>query len=233
MDMFQLIMNRRAVRTFNPGKLDEQVIETILKAGQYAPSPQNSQPWHFTLIRNKESLKHLAASAKHAGFLSEASHLIIVTVNQEVDLDEWLIEHNQHVYSGAAAMQNMWLAAWSLDVGCCWVTLDETTTRKLISIPGEQVLIGALALGYMDENTIKVHDEGDRKPLSLMTSFEQFGKSEHCDTESCYTCLKLVPKSAARSFEGEEYIKYFCGQDCYAEWQKQTKKWLDDKNKGK
>ena len=66
-----------------------------------------------------------------------------------------------------------------------------------------------------------------------MTSFEQFGKSEHCDAESCYTCLKLVPKSAARSFEGEEYIKYFCGQDCYAEWQKQTKKWLDDKSEDK
>ncbi len=75
-------------------------------------------------------------------------------------------------------MQNMWLSAWSLDVGCCWVTLDEKTTRKRISIPKEQVLIGALAFGYMDENTRKVHDEDDRKPLSLMTSFEQFGKSE-------------------------------------------------------
>lgn len=178
MDMFELIMNRRAVRNFNQGELSEQVIEKILNAGRYAPSPQNSQPWHFTLIRSKESLKHLAAGAKHAGFLSNASFLIIVTVNQEIAIEEWLIEHNQHVYSGAAAMQNMWLAAWSLDVGCCWVTLDEKATRELISIPNEQVLIGALALGYMDKNTSKAHDEDDRKPLSLMTSFEQFGKTE-------------------------------------------------------
>lgn len=120
----------------------------------------------------------LATGAKHAGFLSNASLLIIVTVSQEIAIDEWLIEHNQHLYSGAAAMQNMWLAAWSLNVGCCWVTLDETITRPLISIPKEQVLIGALALGFMDRDKHKPHDEGDRKPLSLMTSFEQFGKPE-------------------------------------------------------
>ncbi|WP_058495140.1 MULTISPECIES: DUF3330 domain-containing protein [Legionella] len=229
MDMIDLILSRRAVRSFNSRELDEQTIEKILEAARYAPSPQNSQPWHFTLIRNKASLEYLASAAKHAVFLSKAPLLIIVTVNRDVALDDWLIQHNQHVYSGAAAMQNMWLAAWSLDIGCCWVTLDETTTRKLVAIPEEQVLIGALAIGYLDDNLPKPHEEGDRKPLSSMTSFEQFGKSEQCDTESCFTCLKLVPKSAARSFEGEEYIKYFCGQDCYTEWQKQTKKWLNDK----
>lgn len=230
MDMLELIKSRRAVRIFNPKELDDQTIEKILEAGRYAPSPLNSQPWHFTLIRNKENLELLASAAKHASFLAKATLLIIVSVNQEATLDDWLIQHNQHVYSGAAAMQNMWLAAWSLDIGCCWVTLDETTTRKLISIPKDQALIGALALGYMDDNARKLHEEGDRKPLSLMTSFEQFGKSDRGDKVSCYTCLKLVPKSAARSFEGEEYITYFCGQDCYAEWQKQTKKWLDDKS---
>lgn len=233
MDMFELIKSRRAVRSFNSKELDEQMLEKILEAGRYAPSPQNSQPWHFTLIRSKENLELLASAAKHANFLAKATLLIIVSVNQEVILDDWLIQHNQHVYSGAAAMQNMWLAAWSLDIGCCWVTLDEITTRKLISLPKDQALIGGLALGYMDDHASKPHEEGDRKPLSLMTSFEQFGKSEHCDKESCYTCLKLVPKSAARSFEGEEYIKYFCGQDCYVEWQKKTKKWLDDKNEDK
>lgn len=56
MDILELIVNRRAVRNFNPRELGEQVIEKILKAGRYAPSPQNSQPWHFTLIQSKESL---------------------------------------------------------------------------------------------------------------------------------------------------------------------------------
>lgn len=106
----------------------------------------------------------------------------------------------------AAAMQNMWLAAESLGIGCCWVTLDKKTTQKLISIPENHILIGALALGYIDNNTGKLHEKGDRKPLSLMTSFEQFGKTEHCETERCDTNLKLVPQSAVRSFEGDDNI---------------------------
>lgn len=228
--MFELIKSRRAVRSFALKELDKQTLEKILEAGRYAPSPLNCQPWHFTLIRNKERLKHLAAAAKHASFLSKAPILIIVTVNKVVEIDDWLLQHKQHLFSGAAAMQNMWLVAWSLGVGCCWVTLDETATRQLISISDDQEIIGALALGYMDKYTGMSHEAVERKPLCFMTSFEEFGKGE-CDTEGCYTCLKLIPKSAAMSSEGEDYIKYFCGQECYVAWQKRTKKWLDDQSK--
>lgn len=230
MDLLELIKSRRAVRDFIPKELNEQTLGKILEAGRYAPSPLNCQPWHFTLIRNKESLKHLAHTAQYASFLSKAELLIIVTINKKIEIDNWLIQHNQHLFSGAAAMQNMWLVAWSLKIGCCWVTLDEITTRKQISIPDDQEVIGALALGYVDENASKSPEAGERNPLCLMTSFEQFGKREDCEKESHCACLKLIPKSAAMSPEGEDYIKYFCGQECYVAWKKQTKKWLGDKS---
>lgn len=34
----------------------------------------------------------------------------------------------------------------------------------------------------------------------------------------CEVCLKEIPKSAALSFEDQDYVLYFCGADCYAEW---------------
>ncbi|SCY34382.1 protein of unknown function, partial [Legionella israelensis DSM 19235] len=156
---------------------------------------------------------------------------IIVTVDTGVDIDKWLKKHNQQLYSGAAAMQNMWLAAVALDIGCCWVTLDEASTKEQIEIPKEHTIIGALALGHHTE-PLKAHAEEDRKALPLFTSFEKFNLQENCETESCYTCLKLVPKSAANSFEGEDYVRYFCGNECYAEWKKQTQKWLDEDKNG-
>ncbi|MDI9818547.1 MULTISPECIES: DUF3330 domain-containing protein [unclassified Legionella] len=227
MDILGLIKKRCAVRAYTDKALKEMDIETILQAGQYAPSPLNSQPWHFTLIRNKETLKTLSTKARHASFLSQAQLLIIVTVDTEIDIDTWLKQHNQHLYSGGAAMQNMWLAAVALDIGCCWVTLDESFTKKQIAIPKEHTIIGGLALGYHKE-PIKSHAKKDRKALPLSTSFEKFNLQENCETESCYTCLKLVPKSAANSFEGEDYVRYFCGNECYVEWKKQTQKWLDE-----
>jgi nitroreductase len=229
MDIFELIKQRHAVRQYSDKKLDEHTIKTILQAGQYAPSPLNSQPWHFTLIRNKENLDALAAKAHHASFISQAQLLIIVTVDTTIDIDHWLRRHNQHLYSGAAAMQNMWLAACALEIGCCWVTLDDMFTKELISIPKEQAIIGGLALGHYKEPH-KPQVEKDRKALPLLTSFEKFNLQENCETESCFTCLKLIPKSAANSFEGEDYVRYFCGNECFTEWKKQTQKWLGDKD---
>lgn len=229
MDILELIKQRRSVRRFTDEALNEKDIETILKAGQYAPSPSNSQPWHFTLIRNKEKLKALAEKAQHASFLDEAALLIIVSVDKDVDIDAWLKQHNQHLYSAAAAMQNMWLAANALDIGCCWVTLDEAFSKKQISVPKSHTIIGGLALGHSKE-PVKAQEKEDRKALPTLTSFETCTLGDECNNESCYTCLKEVPKSAANTFEGRDYIRYFCGHDCYDQWRKKTQDWLNEDN---
>jgi len=183
MDILELIKNRRAVRAYTNKPLKEKEVEIILQAGQNAPSPLNSQPWHFTMIRNKKTLKILADKSHHASFLSQAQLLIIVTVDTDVEIDKWLKQHNQHLYSGAAAMQNMWLAAVALDIGCCWVTLDEAFTKEQIAIPKKQNIIGGLALGHHKE-PLKAHTEEDRKTLSSLTSFEKFNLQENCETEN-------------------------------------------------
>jgi len=37
---------------------------------------------------------------------------------------------------------------------------------------------------------------------------------------SCEVCLMEIPRSVARSQEGSDYVHYFCGEKCFAEWQK-------------
>ena len=37
---------------------------------------------------------------------------------------------------------------------------------------------------------------------------------------SCEVCLKEIPRSVARSQEGSDYVLYFCGDNCFAVWQK-------------
>ncbi len=34
----------------------------------------------------------------------------------------------------------------------------------------------------------------------------------------CEVCLKEIPKSEAQSAEAQDYVAYFCGLQCYAEW---------------
>ena len=39
---------------------------------------------------------------------------------------------------------------------------------------------------------------------------------------SCDVCLTEIPETEARSAEGEEYVRYFCGLDCYERWRKKA-----------
>lgn len=37
---------------------------------------------------------------------------------------------------------------------------------------------------------------------------------------SCCVCGREIPPSEAQSVEGEDYMWYFCGLDCFDRWQK-------------
>ncbi|ABA58089.1 hypothetical protein Noc_1614 [Nitrosococcus oceani ATCC 19707] len=42
---------------------------------------------------------------------------------------------------------------------------------------------------------------------------------------NCDVCLKEIPQSEAQSAEAEEYVRWFCGLECYEQWRN------DEKNK--
>lgn len=56
---------------------------------------------------------------------------------------------------------------------------------------------------------------------------------------SCEECRKHIPKSVANTTEGGEYVKYFCGLECYEQWfnEKRAQSKLDrrkhERRKGK
>ena len=173
MDTMQAIITRRAVRNFSDKPVTDETLTKILEVGRAAPSPLNSQPWHFIVVRNKNTIIDVSHHANHGSFLAMAQIVIIVTAEKHAKVDEWLAEHQQHIYSAAGALEYMWLAAWDLGVGGCWVTVDEQHARKTFGIPNTHILIGSLALGYPKELP-KEHTSGDRKPLSAEVSYEKF-----------------------------------------------------------
>ncbi len=174
MQTMEAIRTRRAVRSWTDRAVAEEQLAGILDAGRFAPSPLNSQPWHFTVIRKKETIEKLMSNAHHGSFLNLANVVVVVTAARDAKVDSWLAEHAQHFYSAVCAIQNMWLAAWDMGVGACWVTVDEKTTRELLGIPANHQLIGSLALGYPAEEPAKPHGNAARQPLETMVSYETF-----------------------------------------------------------
>lgn len=168
------IKTRRAVRSWTNQDIPEHALTEILEAGRFAPSPLNSHPWHFIVIREKKKMLELQPDARHGIFLPQANIVIVVTVDTKAKVDTWLFEQEQHIYSGACALENMWLAAWDLGIGSCWITLDRDSSKKILYIPDDQIIIGSLAIGYPKEPPLP-HREIDRRPLTQMIWHETYG----------------------------------------------------------
>lgn len=55
-EVLQTILARRSVRAFLPDPVVGEDVERIVLAGLYAPSANNHQPWHLTVVTNKALL---------------------------------------------------------------------------------------------------------------------------------------------------------------------------------
>ncbi|MGL5188307.1 MAG: nitroreductase family protein, partial [Cetobacterium sp.] len=63
-EVIKNILERRSCRIFKEEKIEKELLKEIVKAGAFAPSAMNQQPWHFTVISNKDLLDQLSFDAK-------------------------------------------------------------------------------------------------------------------------------------------------------------------------
>jgi len=184
--MTDTIRSRRAIRAWTDEDISDQDLMNILESGRWSPSPLNSQPWHFTVVRRKETIEAMCKDAREGAFLRNAKIVIVVSVERKVipnadvqntervSLINWLAEHEQYTYSAAGALQNMWLTTWDMGLGACCVTIERKSTYELLGIPKEHEIIASLALGHILGNPVH-HKDSDRKPMTEIISYERYG----------------------------------------------------------
>lgn len=167
MDMLEAIFTRRSIRKFTGQPVSEQDLHTILRAGFYAPSASNRQPWHFVVIRDPQTLEAIAQSHPYAKMMPEAGCCIVACGDREKQSKLGFL-----VEDCSAALQNMLLAAHGLGLGAVWCGLYPIAARakpiaRLIQAPPGVVLVGMIALGHKAEertteeryDPVKVHFE--------------------------------------------------------------------------
>jgi nitroreductase len=174
MDVFTAMKERRSCRRFSPEAVDERLIEQILEAGNWAPSPANQQPWEFIVIRSaaiKDKVFEEGELCKRKlfersgwkwldsyriDFVKEAPVIIAVIGDpKKSGADLFLDEGTGRGYLEAcsAVVQNMMLAAHALGLGSLWFTVFERESlRQTLGLdPGKDpmalVCIGKAAGG--------------------------------------------------------------------------------------
>lgn len=61
---FDVIADRRSIRSFKADTVPRSDIEKILTSATLAPSGTNSQPWHFVVIEDREVIKKMADAVR-------------------------------------------------------------------------------------------------------------------------------------------------------------------------
>ena len=153
MNVYENILGRASVRSFEKREIKRADMDKILDAGVHAPSGMNKQTWRFTVLMTQEKIQGFAKVIREAlgrdegyNFYMPAA-LVIMTNDRNNHLGE---------VDCACALENMFLMAHELGIGSCWINqanacCDEKEVRAALDsfgVPSEHKVYGMAALGY-------------------------------------------------------------------------------------
>ena len=160
MEILDIFANRRSVRKYAQGPLEDEALDKILKAGLLAPSGHTRRPWEFILVRDKRMLERLSGCrSSGANMLKQASAAIVVIADEQKQ-DVWIEDCS-------VALGYMHLAASALNLGSCWVQVRLRTAadrrsceeflREALDFPLNFKAEAILALG-VPQQRLSPHD---------------------------------------------------------------------------
>ncbi len=147
----QNIMARTTCRAFQNKEVEQDKVETLLRAAMAAPTALNAQPWHFIIINDRNLLKQLATASPHTGILETAPMAIAVCGDTSKKLNA--PEGVYWIQDVSAATENLLLAAQALGLGATWTgsyPVDDRykIAKEALQLPPNILPVSIVALGY-------------------------------------------------------------------------------------
>ncbi|EKS4342203.1 nitroreductase [Clostridium botulinum] len=167
--VLQTIKNRRSIRSYKSEQIKEEELQCILEAAIYAPSGCNHQSWHFTVIQNRELITTMSNVAKEKLKDSPNENFRNMGNNEKLDLTHGaptliVVSGKEGNYSPlvdcSAAIENMLIAAESLNIGSLWIGLislafENKEIIEKLNIPKGYKPYFGIALGYKNVSEAK------------------------------------------------------------------------------
>lgn len=153
MDGLKAILERRSIRAYTEEQVSDEAIKNLLKAGMYAPSAMNSQPWEFLVIRDAEKKKAAAKLGLYWKMLAAAPLGILVMANlkgYKASSSDYFIQ------DCSAATENILLAAHAQGLGGVWLGLYPKQDRmqglrEIFGIPEDIIPFSLISIGHPAE----------------------------------------------------------------------------------
>lgn len=169
-DFFGLLQARRSIRSFTDQSLEKQTLEKILASAILAPSIENTQPWHFHVLENAELKKKMMGCSCYGHFTAGGATFIVVSCDKSAKgtMKGTMWNPKEMEYSCAIVMHDIMLAATTLGIGSCWISLHHGPAHDLLKLPDHNVIIGGVMLGYTSD--VGKQQSAERKRRALPES---------------------------------------------------------------
>ena len=142
MDALEALRTRRSCRRFAARTVPKELIQQVVDAGRLAATARNEQPWEFVVVTDPAVRRDIAAMSEYGKFIADAPVCIAVLSK----------DTKYYLEDGAAATQNILVAAHALGLGACWVAGDKKPyapkVAKRLGAPAEVRLVALVALGW-------------------------------------------------------------------------------------
>lgn len=161
------ILERRSVRHYTEGSVDEKLVMEALKAASWAPSGLNNQPWRFGVIRDPELKARLGGLTRYTNVLKSAPVLVTFFLDKDSSYD--YVKDCQAV---GASIQNFLLAVHARDLGAVWIgeiLKNKDEIRQILGLPDRLELMAVVAVGHPAHRNQSSH----RRPIEELILFQK------------------------------------------------------------
>ena len=167
MEFKEVVKSRRSCRAFEADHVPQDQLAAIMDAGQWAPSPMNTQPWEYIIITDAEvkaQIREVCEAAKQAvldnggpgfvakydmNFLEEAPVVIAVVFDPaKKGLGDFFNQKHGALQAASACVQNMMLAAVEYGLGTLFFTwFDPQKMQAVLNIPDNLEMAAIIPIG--------------------------------------------------------------------------------------
>ena len=142
------IMKRRSGRAFSDKPVSDEMLESILEAGRWAPSCANAQAWNFVVLREPDVLSQAHEALSRGNAYAKAAPIMILVAAKE---DGGCPAHNLPYFTMdvGLAVENMLLQTVHLGLmGHPTAGWDETKLKEITGMPEEYRIVTVVFIGY-------------------------------------------------------------------------------------
>ena len=158
MDFLEVIEKRHSVRKYSDKPVDKEILDTIIRVAQTAPSSRNSKSSAFMIVEDKDTLTALSQMRDYGSALISGAQAAIVVMGDESKTDLW-------VDNCAISATFVQLAVTAMDLASCWVhcngrkrvhgeadsAMAEDYVRELLGVKDGYRIYCVIAIGYPQE----------------------------------------------------------------------------------